>query len=62
MEFLLLIMKVIAIILGVTSGAFGMATLVASFKIFDDWKTTFTVVYALLGWFILGMCVASILG
>lgn len=62
MEFLLLIMKVIAIIVGVTSGAFGLATLVASFTIFDDWKTTLTVVYALLGWFILGMCVASVLG
>lgn len=60
MEFLLLILKVLAVILGVTSGAFSIATLVASFAVFKDWQMTFTVVYALLGSFILGMCVASI--
>ncbi len=62
MEFILLVLKAIAVILGGTSIIFAGATLVASFTIFDDWKMTLTVVYALLGSFILGMCVTSILG
>ena len=61
MEFLLLILKVIAILLGGTSIMFAGATLVASFT-FKDWKMTLTVIYALLGSFILGMCVASMIG
>ena len=61
MEFILLVLKAIAIILGGTSIIFAGATLVASFT-FKDWKMTLTVVYALLGSFILGMCVASVLG
>ena len=59
MDTLLFILKVISIIMGATSALFGMATLVASFT-FKDWKLTLTVIYALLGWFILGMCVADV--
>ena len=59
MDTLLFILKVISIILGGTSIVFAGATLAASFT-FKDWKLTLTVIYALLGSFILGMCVASI--
>lgn len=60
MGVLLLILKVIAIIAGVALSAFGAATLVAAFTSFEDWSLRLTVICALLGWFILGMCVGSI--
>lgn len=60
-EFLMCIGFIIVSIIIVTSTIWGMASVYVAIVELKDKQQKFTVIYAAIGWFILGLLVASIL-
>lgn len=62
MELLLLLGTVIAVLIGATSIIAAIATLVVIITTIRDKEQLFLTIYALIGWFVIGMLVSSLLG
>lgn len=62
MELLLVLGTIIAIIIGATSIMSAIATLVVIITTIKDKEQLFLTIYALVGWFVIGMLVSSLLG
>lgn len=62
MEFLLLVGTIIAILIGVTSVIAAITTLVVIIQTIEDKEQLFLTIYALIGWFVIGMLVSSLIG
>lgn len=48
-------------LIGVTSAIAGLVTLWMALTQIEDANDKFLVIYALLGWFVIGLCIASLL-
>lgn len=62
MELLLILGTIIAILIGATSIISAIATLVVIITTIKDKEQLFLTIYALVGWFVIGMLVSSLIG
>lgn len=62
MELLLVLGTIIAIIIGATSIISAISTLVVIITTIKDKEQLFLTIYALVGWFVIGMLVSSLIG
>lgn len=62
MELLLVLGTIIAILIGATSIISAVATLVVIITTIEDKEQKFLTIYALIGWFVIGMLVSSLIG